>query len=94
MTEDRAGASRLCRAGTAELVGADRSDGLLQIGDAGDEPCQFLAGDFIGGGIAGGDIGAVEVVEAAPGKPGIAGPDRDELRGDPFGSTSGNRVSS
>ena len=50
-----------------------------------DQPGQFLAGDFVGRGIARADIGAIEAGKASFGETGIARPHLDKLRGDPFG---------
>lgn len=66
-------------------MGADRGDGFLQGLHALDQPRQFLAGDFIGGGIAGIDIGPFKAGKGPLGEAGFTRPDRDELRGDPFG---------
>lgn len=49
-----------------------------------DQPGQFLAGDFIGRGIARADIGAIEAGKAALGETGIARPQGDELRRKPL----------
>jgi hypothetical protein len=55
---------------------------ILQQLDALRQPRQFLVGDFICGGIAGIDIGAIEAGEAAFGEFGIIRSDLGEFRGD------------
>jgi predicted nucleotidyltransferase len=67
------------------VFGADRGDGVLQGLHAIGQPGEFLAGDFVGGRIAGVDISAIEPREASLGKAGIARPGGDQPRRDPFG---------
>ena len=67
-----------------EPFGADRGDGFLQRLHTVDQPRQFLAGDFVGRGIARADIGAIEAGKASLGETGIARPQGDQLRRKPL----------
>src|SRR3546814_1870087 len=57
-----------------EVFGADRAGDRVEMLHAVNEPGQFVGGDFIGMGIAGLDIGALQLREMAAGGAGIARP--------------------
>src|SRR3546814_4866980 len=60
------------------MFGADRGGDRVEMPHALDEPGQFVGGDFIGVGIAGLDIGALQLCEMAAGRASIARPRSEE----------------
>src|SRR3546814_9781587 len=63
------------------MFGADRGGDRVEMPHALDEPGQFVGGDFIGVGIAGLDIGALQLCEMAAGRPRIPRPCLDQPGG-------------
>src|SRR3546814_12457124 len=67
------------------MFGADRGGDRVEMPHALDEPGQFVGGDFIGVGIAGLDIGALQLCEMAAGRARIPRPSIDQPGGSVFG---------